>query len=713
MWLPFASRRRPANNSRTALRRKLASAWVAVEALEDRTVPSFLAPVNYPAGSSPLALVAGDFNNDSLVDLAVANSSSSTVSVLLGNGDGAFQPPVTSASGISPRALALGDFNADGNLDIATANIGDVSVLLGNGNGSFQTPTSIDVSSEPVSIAAADFSADGKLDLLVTANSYDWGATANIFGGKGDGTFSAPTSTWLGYGHNGSAVADFNGDGTPDFAATRLDYWYDYLVAVWLEVSLNDGSGNLVRSFEDFADYDARSVAAGDVNGDGDTDLVTGNYGSVSVLLGDGLGAFGIAQNYPSGDYSDSPAIVLADFNNDSNADIAVNGATVLLGRGDGTFSPPLNSGAGSVAGDFNRDGWLDAATANRFGNNVSVLINDHIWLPPDRPSVSVSDVTVTEGHTGTLNATFTVSLSVTYGAPVTVHYSTADSTATAGGDYQAQSGTLTFAPGETTQTITVPINGDGFGEPDETFFVNLSTAEAFLIDGLGIGTILDDEPRVTISDATVTEGNTGTLNATFTVSLAAYPAPVTVQYGTANGTATAGNDYRPESGTLTFAAGETAKTVTVLINSDRLGEPDETFSVNLSTADAFLTDGQGIGTILDDEPRIRISDVTKVEGKKGQMTLFTFTVTLSAAYDEPVTMSYSTANGTAKGEDYVPQAGTLTFAPGETTKIITIEVKGDSKKEANETFYLDLFGLSSNALFTKNRGIGTILNDD
>jgi hypothetical protein len=117
----------------------------------------------------------------------------------------------------------------------------------------------------------------------------------------------------------------------------------------------------------------------------------------------------------------------------------------------------------------------------------------------------------------------------------------------------------------------------------------------------------------------------------------------------------------------------------------------------------------------VDDEPRISISDVTRAEGKKGQTTLFTFTVTLSAAYDQAVTMSFRTVNGTAKTSngDYIAKAGTLTFAPGETTTTITIEVKGDSKREANETFYLDLFGLSTNALFTKNRGLGTILNDD
>ena len=138
-------------------------------------------------------------------------------------------------------------------------------------------------------------------------------------------------------------------------------------------------------------------------------------------------------------------------------------------------------------------------------------------------------------------------------------------------------------------------------------------------------------------------------------------------------------------------------------------------FSRLSSPTNAFIADGQSVGTLLDDQPRISISDVARSEGRKGKTTLFIFTVTLSAAYDQPVTMSYRTVNGTAttSDNDYVAKTGTLTFAPGETSKTITIEVKGDTKKEANEAFYLELFALSSNALFTKNRGLGTILNDD
>jgi hypothetical protein len=263
-----------------------------------------------------------------------------------------------------------------------------------------------------------------------------------------------------------------------------------------------------------------------------------------------------------------------------------------------------------------------------------------------------------------------------------------------------------------------VPANGDRLGELIEKFTVILSGAtNGFIADGQGVGTIIDDEPRISISDATVTEGNSGTRTANFTVTLSASStAPVTVDYASTNGSAMAGSDYQAASDTLTIPAGQTTGTITVLVNGDRSAEPDETLFVNLTGAtNGFITDSQATGTIVDDEPRISVSDVARLEGKNRQTTLFVFTVTLSAAFDQPVTMSFATANGSAttSNNDYVAKTGTLTFAPGETSKTITIEVKGDNRKEAGETFYLDLTGLSSNGLFTKSRGIGTILNDD
>jgi Calx-beta domain len=225
--------------------------------------------------------------------------------------------------------------------------------------------------------------------------------------------------------------------------------------------------------------------------------------------------------------------------------------------------------------------------------------------------------------------------------------------------------------------------------------------------------------PWLTIGDVSILEGNSGTTAFGFTVNLSDPSGElVTVNYATANAAAAAAaaSDYLAATGTVTFAPGETSKTITVLANGDRLGEPHETFFVNLSSAtNAAIADGQGVGTILDDEPRVSIGDVTRAEGRKNQTTLFTFAVTLSAAYDQAVTVSYHTANGTATtGDgDYVARTGTLTFAPGETTKTVTIEVKGDGKREANETFTLELFGTGSNASLLDPVGLGTILNDD
>jgi hypothetical protein len=257
--------------------------------------------------------------------------------------------------------------------------------------------------------------------------------------------------------------------------------------------------------------------------------------------------------------------------------------------------------------------------------------------------------------------------------------------------------------------------NGDG--RPDVAAADTGSNNVSLLLND---GVWPDDlnTPWLRIGDATVMEGNTGTVEAAFVITLsAASTETITVAYATGDGSAAAGSDYQAATGTLVIPAGQTTGTITTLASGDRLAEPTETFFVNLSNpTGASIADGQGLGSIADDEPRISISDLSKAEGKKGQTTLFSFTITLSAAYDEPVTMSYRTVNGTATtaGNDYIAQTGTLTFLPGEPlTKTITIEVKGDSKREASETFYLDLFGLSSNAQFTKNRGLGTILNDD
>ncbi|MBE9127593.1 MULTISPECIES: glycoside hydrolase family 9 protein [unclassified Coleofasciculus] len=229
----------------------------------------------------------------------------------------------------------------------------------------------------------------------------------------------------------------------------------------------------------------------------------------------------------------------------------------------------------------------------------------------PTQPTLAINDVSVTEGDSGSKNATFTVSLSAASTEAVSVNYATANGTAIAGSDYTAKSGILTFTPGQTSKTFTVPILGDTLDEANETFKVNLSQAtNATIGDSQGIGTIIDNDdsapvlPLLSINDVSVTEGNTGTKNATFTVNLsAASTQAITVNYGTANDTATAGSDYTAKSGTLTFNPGDTSKTFSIPVIGDTTVESNETFKVNLSGAtNATIGDSQGIGTIVNDD---------------------------------------------------------------------------------------------------------------
>jgi subtilisin-like proprotein convertase family protein len=237
--------------------------------------------------------------------------------------------------------------------------------------------------------------------------------------------------------------------------------------------------------------------------------------------------------------------------------------------------------------------------------NNWSLEITRGVG--PTLPELSVSDTSVVEGNAGTTTQlAFTVTRSGDTTQAVSVDYATGGGTATAGTDYEAASGTLSFAPGQTSQVVYVTVYGDNAAEPNETVYLTLSnpTAGATIADGLGVGTIINDDPGISINDVSKAEGRNGTTLFTFTVSLSAPPvSTVTVNWATANGTATAGSDYKAASGTLTFAPGETTKTITIEVYGDRTKEPDETFFINLFGAvGADILDDLGIGTILNDD---------------------------------------------------------------------------------------------------------------
>jgi subtilase family protein/Calx-beta domain-containing protein/fervidolysin-like protein len=350
-------------------------------------------------------------------------------------------------------------------------------------------------------------------------------------------------------------------------------------------------------------------------------------------------------------------------------------------------------------------------------GQGVGTIVNDDT-----EPTISINDVSQLEGNAGPTNFNFTVSLSNASSLTVTVNYATADGTATvADGDYVAKTGTVTFVPGTTSQTVSIVVNGDTKFEPDETFFVDLSMpTNATIADGEGQGTIQNDDtqPTISINDVSKLEGNAGPTTFGFTVSLSnASSETVTVSYATADDTATVIDlDYAPGTGVVTFLPGQTSQTVNVIVNGDTKFEPTETFFVNLTLpTNATIADGQGVGTIVNDdtEPTISINDVSQLEGNAGP-TDFDFTVSLSNASSLTVTVTYATADNTATvlDLDYAPATGVVTFLPGQTSQTVTVQVTGDTKFEPTETFFVNLT-LPTNATIADSQGVGTIQNDD
>ncbi|MGN6184329.1 MAG: Calx-beta domain-containing protein [Thermoanaerobaculia bacterium] len=353
----------------------------------------------------------------------------------------------------------------------------------------------------------------------------------------------------------------------------------------------------------------------------------------------------------------------------------------------------------------------------------LGTITNDDV--APVVPDITIGDANVVEGNGGTATLTFNVTLSSATTTTVTVDYASASGNALSGVDFGAVNGTLVFAPGSTLRTISVAVAGDTNVEGNETLFVNLSGAtNAAIVDAEATGTILDDDvaavvPSISIADANVIEGNSGTANLTFTVTLsAATTNSVTVNYATANNTALAGSDYASSSGTLVFAPGVTSQPIIVAVAGDTNVEGNETLFVNLSGAtNATILDAQATGTILDDDvaavvPSISIADANVIEGNSGTANL-TFTVTLSAATTNSVTVNYATANNTAlAGSDYASSSGTLVFAPGVTSQTIAVAVAGDTNVEGNETLFVNLSG-ATNATIADAQATGTILDDD
>ena len=342
----------------------------------------------------------------------------------------------------------------------------------------------------------------------------------------------------------------------------------------------------------------------------------------INVYLGDGQGGFGQPTPFPAGF---SPSFLRsADFNGDGNADLAtishLSTVSILLGNGSGGFSAPVayEGGTGTptrqiTTGDFNSDDRPDIALTDQSGS-VSVIFNSCSAAPVAPPTLSIGNVTINEGDSGTVDATFNLSLSAASSKTVVVSFYTSGQSAFKDVDYQTRFGALTFAPGVTVRTITVPVIGDALDEFDEQFDVRLVyPLNAVVNSGPARGTILDNDllPSLSINDVTVSEGHVGTTPAVFTLSLSAPSGkPVVVFIETINGSAQAGIDYQSVRLGLGVIPGQTSITFSVPVIGDNLNEPNRNFLVNIIDADhVTIADGQGVGTIVDDDPLHLILD--------------------------------------------------------------------------------------------------------
>src|SRR5215213_966872 len=690
-------------------RRVLAALTLTMSLVVSVSAQSFSTNVSYTVGDNPNAGVAGDFNGDTKPDLAIANAVNNNLTILINNGSGAFTNIGTVPVDLSPQSIRTADLNGDGKLDLAVGNVfggslstGSISILLGNGNGTFQPAVNFNVDT-PVDLAIADLNADNKLDVVVATNT----SKASVLLGNGDGTFAAAVGYTLPDAGRGVAIADFNGDTKPDLALTNG------LLTGNLSILLGNGDGTFQGATNVAAGFAPTGIVAKDISGDGKQDLVMAvtRSDAVLVFLGIGNGAFQAPVSYPVGE--EPIRLVLEDFNGDGPLDvIAVNAIgnsySVLRGNGNGSFQAAVNTPARTrswvpFSDDFNQDGKPDLAILNNVfdlvdvylnspsgtGTNITatealaatVLVATFIDFDTTKTAASFTatinwgDGTATSAGTITANGggfnvtgthtygaagTFNVSIqiadssgnfeSVTSSAVVKAATSTALSTSVTPSDFgQSVTFTATVTSSAGTPNGSVQFKDDGVntgspvalnGSGIATFTTNTLAAGAHVITaeysgsntfGASIGTLAGGQvvrplPTLVISDESISEGDSGTKALTFSATLsAASNLVVTVNFATADASATAGTDYQQATGTLTFNPGETTKTVSVNITGDMTNEFDETLQLNLSNpTNAAITDSQGIGTITNDDAPVLLIDETS--GRAAALDSPTFT---------------------------------------------------------------------------------------
>ncbi len=652
--------------------------------------------------------VAGD------LDVELQESFSVTIS------DAKFNGVIDAAKVTISDARGIGTINDD---DAATISIDDVTVNEGDGGAAnFVFTISSDVAASrdlSVTVNTADLSgADAGTDYLPITN-----LNAIIAAGS--------TSTTVSVTVVGDQLVEFNETFAVDITDARFDGATDPA-----RVTIGDARGVGTIRNDDVTSISITDVSV--VEGDlGATDFVFTISSTLTASenidltvdtanLLDAIGGI---------DYTPIVGQIVTIAAGTNATTVTVSGMTDSIVEIDETFAVNLT--------DARFNGSLDAARVTiADATGVGAILND------DAASLSINDVAIAEGDSGTTTFTFTVSSSAAASRAIDFTVDTATALAAiAGTDYTAvvgQSGTI--AIGATSTTVTVDVIGDNLVEIDETFSVMLSDAlfggavdlsRAALADATGTGTILnDDVASLTIDNVSMVEVDTGsTTSYSFTITSSALASEdIEVAVNTADLLdAVGGTDYTAiVGGTALISAGATSTTVTVTVIGDQLVELDETFEVRLSagefngavdTSRVVFADSVGVGTIVnDDSTTISINDVTQVEGDSG-LTDFVFTINATAASSKDLTVRVDTANllEAVAGIDYVAIMNqTATIAAGATSTLVTVTVQGEGLVEIDETFTVNLTDARFNGSLDAARvtigddtATGTITNDD
>jgi Calx-beta domain/FG-GAP-like repeat len=722
---------------------------------------SFSQPPYSPLRAAPKVdfITAADLNRDGLPDLITANDEPHTVSILLNNGSGfAAVKTLTFNPGSSPRSVRVGDFNADGNPDLVVSVhnffsdyfAGNVAIYTGDGAGNFSAPTFFTAGGGARDFVFGDFNRDGKPDIAVAGTpitSPNLTVLLNTFASQpcltvndvsvteGDaGTTSAVFTVTLSAASAETVKVNyFLRDNTAkkgvdyELVSGRLEFAPGETTKNITVLVINDTLDEFDKNFSFVLSNPAHAVigksqASGTILDNDPEPVITVNDvsnteasapgGFASILFTATLSAPSAKQISFNHVYSGGTATLNTDYYPQTFTTITFPAGTTTM-----RFGVTI-----ATDDDYEPDETILIDLTNAVNATFARTRIQGTILNDDAPpfiTIDTSRVFAPEGNSGTTDFPVSVQLSGASYQTITVNYSTVDGSAVAGSDYVAASGSLTFAPGERSKSFSVPIIGDTIDELDKTFAINLSGATNATIDPPQTVMLIrdDDGPNISINDVSVAEGDTGTRNATFTITLSATsPQPVGVVYITSDGTATGGSDYARSFGRfVSVPAGQTSATFNISIVGDLNVEPDETFNVNLSNpSGGTILDAQGVCTIINDDVAASTLQFSAASYSVNEDANATLTITRTGDKTGTATVKYQTVDdpaavpcdpdlkrpdgsayphGAAYARcDYATSVDTLTFLPGEESKQLTVPLIDDVYAEGAETVQVRLF---------------------